>query len=506
MPYLLQIAAIATAILASAAPATAESLGAAKNVVCACRKLSGSFPKQIIYPGSANYTAQATDAYWDQRTALSPACIVVPNTPDEVATALEAISYCNAPFAVRGGGHMNVVGSNNINNGVLLALENLNKVKVNADTVEVGPGLTWYDVYTALEPHGRVAIGGRLKTIGVPGLTLIGGYHYFNNKYGFAMDNVDSYEVVLGNGTQVTASRSSHPDLFWALKGGGGNNFGVVTKFVLRTHAAPQVSTTIQAFDESAVPGFLAAVCEAAKLDSEDPIAAGMVATVTYNVSTGVTSASLLGVQEGVSNPPDQFANFSSIASFAINNVTTMKEWSANFDTPNQIFRFSSSDPHVLIVFSHRTIKADAALLTSLYESWKESLAEIADVEGLAPTFVANVISPNAVRVGNTNGIGNIWGLKEEPMIIWQFSTSWSLARDDRRVEHWSRVVTERLHASNRRKGLASEYIYMGDAGDWQDAFAGVPRRNFAKLKRIQAAYDPEGVFTRLSSGGFKLT
>jgi FAD/FMN-containing dehydrogenase len=437
---------------------------------------------------------------------------------------------------------MQVVGSNNINNGVLIALENLTAVKVNPETVEVGPGLTWYDVYTALEPHGRVAIGGRLKTIGVPGLTLIGGYHYFNNKYGFAMDNVESYDVVLGNGTQVVASREANRDLFWALKGGGGNNFGIVTRFVLRTYAVPEVSTTIQAFDEAAVPGFLAAVCEAAKLDKERPVAAGMVATVTYNVTTGVTSASLLGVQEGVSNPPDQFANFSSISSFAINNVTTMKEWSSNFDTPTQMWRFVS--PTLLckeeetkltaarIQFTHRTIKADAAVLTSLYEAWKDAVAEIADVEGLAPTFVANVISPNAVRVGNTNGIGNIWGLEEEPMIstqahpithqlppylpdgieltymiaVWQFSTSWSLARDDRRVETWGRVTTERLHALNRRKGVASEYIYMGDAGDWQDAFAGVPRANVARLKRIQRAYDPESVFTRLNTGGFKLT
>ncbi|KAL6237440.1 hypothetical protein BDW75DRAFT_82803 [Aspergillus navahoensis] len=497
MTNLLRLAAIATAILASATSSTAATeLNAAKNVVCACRRLSSSFPKRIIYPGSDDYTAQATDAYWDKRAALSPACIVVPNTADEVAIALAAISSCNAPFAVRGGGHMNVVGSNNINNGVLLALEELNEIKVHGGTVEVGPGLTWYEVYTALEPYGRVAIGGRLKTIGVPGLTLIGGYHYFNNKYGFAMDNVESYDVVLGNGTQVTASRDSHRDLFWALKGGGGNNFGIVTRFILRTYATPQVSTTIQAFNESAVPGFLAAVCEAAKLDNEDPVAAGMVATVSYNVTTGATSATLLGAQEGVSNPPDQFANFSSIASFVVNNVTTMKEWSANFDTPMQMFR---------IVFSHRTIKADATVLTSLYEAWKDALAEIADVQGLAPTFVANVISPNAVRIANTNGVGNVWGLKEEPLIIWQFSTSWSHARDDRRVERWSRVVTERLHAMNQRNGVASEYIYMGDAGDWQDAFAGVPRANVARLKRIQAAYDPERVFTTLNYGGFKL-
>lgn len=225
-----------------------------------------------------------------------------------------------------------------------MALEKLNDIQVKKDTVEVGPGLTWYDVYSALEPHGRVAIGGRLKTIGVPGLSLIGGFHYFNNKYGYAMDNVVSYDVVLGNGTQVTATKSSHKDLFWALKGGA-NNYGLVTKFTLRTYDMPKVSTTIQVYNESGIPDFLNAVCNMALLDEKDPIAAGMVASVQYNATTKVSSASLLGVQEGISRPPSQFANFSAIpATTRINNVTTMKQWATDLDSPKQMFRWAELD------------------------------------------------------------------------------------------------------------------------------------------------------------------
>lgn len=139
------------------------------------------------------------------------------------------------------------------------------------------------------------------------------------------MDNVISYDIVLGNGTQVTANKKSHPDLFWALNGGA-NKYGIVTKFTLKTYAIPKVSTTIQVFNESGIPDFLTAVCNMAKLDEEDPITAGMVATVQYNATTKVASASLLDVQEGVSKPPSQFANFSAIpATTRINNVTTMR-------------------------------------------------------------------------------------------------------------------------------------------------------------------------------------
>lgn len=211
--------------------------------------------------------------------------------------------------------------------------------KVNKDTIEVEPGMTWYDVYAALDPYGRTAIGGRLKTIGVPGLTLIGGVSYFINKYGFAMDNVNSYEVVLGNGTQVTANSTANPDLFWALKGGA-NNFGIVTKFTLKTYAMPHISTTIQVFNESSAYAFTKAVCDWAVGDSESPIGAGSVITITYNATTKEMSSTLLGVQEGISNPPSEFANFTAIPGVSkMNNVTTGKQWASGLDSPKQMFR-----------------------------------------------------------------------------------------------------------------------------------------------------------------------
>lgn len=219
-------------------------------------------------------------------------------------------------------------------------MNKLTNHKVNINTIEVGPGMTWYDVYEALAPYGRVAIGGRLKTIGVPGLTLIGGVHYFANKYGYAMDNVLSYDVVLGNGTQVKADSSRNPDLFWALKGGA-NNFGIVTKFTLKTYYIPRVSTTIQIFNEGEVYDFIKATCDLASLDGPDPIAAGAVITVQYNATTKAITASFLGVQAGVSNPPSQFAKFSAIPGpIKSNNVTTLQQWTSDKVTPNQMFRY----------------------------------------------------------------------------------------------------------------------------------------------------------------------
>lgn len=205
-------------------------------------------------------------------------------------------------------------------------------------TYSSGPGNRWVDIYEALEPYGLYAIGGRMKTIGVPGLTLIGGFHYFINKYGYVMDNVLSYDVVLGNGTQVVANASSNPDLFWALKGGA-NNFGIVTKFTSNAYAIPELSTTIQEFNSTSEEAFIAATCNLAENDDAS-IAAGSIISITYNVTTGTATSSLLGVQEGTESPPSRFANFSAITpTYRLDNVTTPVQWHSQLDSPFQMLR-----------------------------------------------------------------------------------------------------------------------------------------------------------------------
>lgn len=221
-----------------------------------------------------------------------------------------------------------------------MALDSMKDYRVDNETIAVSPGMTWYDVYSALEPYGRVAIGGRLKTIGVPGLTLIGGVSYFSNKYGFAMDNVVDYEVVLGNGTKITASATSHPDLFWALKGGA-NNFAIVTRFRLQTYSMPHISTTIQQFNETGIYDFVRASCDLVLADDDASTAAGVILTITYNVTTSRASAVILGVQEGISSPPSRFANFTAIPGTSkVHNLTTSKQWASNLDSPKQMFRY----------------------------------------------------------------------------------------------------------------------------------------------------------------------
>ncbi|QSZ29827.1 hypothetical protein DSL72_004345 [Monilinia vaccinii-corymbosi] len=136
--------------------------------------------------------------------------------------------------------------ANNINDGMMIALTGLNSLRF-------PPTITWLTLVqvmvscSCLELYRRIVIGSRLRTIGVPGLTLIGGVHYFKNKYGFAMNNVVRFDIILGNCTQVVASANFSSDLFWATNGGLVPITGIITKFTLETHEIPLISTTIQA-------------------------------------------------------------------------------------------------------------------------------------------------------------------------------------------------------------------------------------------------------------------
>ncbi|CAL3968612.1 unnamed protein product [Diplocarpon coronariae] len=464
---------------------------------CACNQLNSAYNSMLVTPESENYTAECTD-YWDRRSNLAPACVFVPETAAQVAAAVRILTSCGAQFAIRAGGHMNYPGSNSIDGGVTLALYKMVNTKVANDSssIEFGPGARWVDVYEALAPHGLYTIGGRLKTIGASGLTLLGGFHYLINKYGFTMDQVLSYDVVLGNGTQVVASAKSHPKLFWALKGGA-SNYGIVTKFTMKAYPIPQISTTMQRFEEPEIPAWINATVDMTISNTPD-IAAGSVVTAAYNVTTKKFSALVLGVQEGTESPPSRFAHYSAIkSSFAINKVMAPIDWHSDKETPNQMFR---------VQFAHKTMLLDKPQLNKIFEAWKLAVKDVEDVEGLAPTFVLNIVSKSSMTVAKENGMGNTWGLDDnQDLMIWQLSTSWQNQADDSRMTEWAREFMDYWHKENEDAGLAHDFMYMGDAGEFQDGFAGLPKENLQRMKEIRAAYDPLQVFSKLSWGGFKL-
>ncbi|MBX3071230.1 MAG: FAD-binding oxidoreductase [Thermomicrobiales bacterium] len=197
----------------------------------------------VITPHDDRYdSARAVyNAMIDKYPALIVQCADVADVIHGVRFAAER----QLPIAVRGGGH-NAAGSGTCDSGVVLDLGRMNEVNVDPEKrrVRVGGGATWGDVNHATQVFGLAVPSGIISTTGVGGLTLGGGFGYISRAHGLTIDNLVSADMVLADGSFVTVSASEHPDLFWAIRGGGGN-FGVVTSFEFVAHPAGMVTAGV---------------------------------------------------------------------------------------------------------------------------------------------------------------------------------------------------------------------------------------------------------------------
>ena len=186
----------------------------------------------VTAPGDAGYdeARQVRNGMIDKR----PAAIVQPVNAGDVMTAVRFAVDNNITVAVRGGGH-SVPGFGTCDGGVVIDLSTMRGVRVDPlnHTARVSGGATWGDLNAATYPFGLATTGGIISTTGVGGLTLGGGIGYLARGLGLALDNLIAADVVTGDGSFHVASEKDDADLFWAIRGGGGN-FGVVTSFEFR--------------------------------------------------------------------------------------------------------------------------------------------------------------------------------------------------------------------------------------------------------------------------------
>ncbi|KEY69600.1 hypothetical protein S7711_06228 [Stachybotrys chartarum IBT 7711] len=485
------------------------------DVGTCCSALSLELPGRVSLPGTAAYTASLASYFSAQEATVHPACIVSPQSAQEVSRAVYVLttttttapaahgssaSPAGCPFAVRSGGHALHAGAANMAQGVTIDLSGLSSVEVPSGTdarvVSAGVGTTWGSVYDYLDDLHLSVNGARSAGVGLGGLTLGGGISYFGPRYGWTCDTVANFEVVLANGTIVNANDDENPDLLWALRGGA-NNLGIVTRIDLQTFEqgdlwGGQVITDYSTADDQIAA--LAAFNEPADYDEY----ASLITTFAYAPELGLqVVVNNIEYSQPVANPP-VFNTLTSMPALSstqrIANITDLV-WETETNNVSGLRQASATV----------TILSTVPAIRAAVDAWEDSLASVQDIPGIVWGLGMDPLPPQLYsQHAGSNALGLV-GRQGVTLIVVHLTMTWSNASDDAAVDLAARDLIGAIERDTDALGALDPYIYINYAAPWQLPIESYGAASVAKLRRVRNAYDPTRVFTNLVPGGFKI-
>jgi FAD/FMN-containing dehydrogenase len=410
---------------------------------------------------------------WNGAMSVRPAAVRRCTGAVEVSEAVRRARADGLPLSVLGGGH-DWAGRAVRKGGLVIDLRGMRGVEVNGDVATVGGGATSADVVAAAAATGRSAATGTAGAVGLAGLTLGGGYGPLCGVAGLAADNLLSAEVVLADGTLVTASEASEPDLLWALRGGGGN-FGVVTSMRVRLHPVPSIckGTILFPFAQAAdvLSGFGELVADA---PDELTVAAAAIST-----PDGVPVVLVSPVWSGGPEEGAYWVKRCESLGAPVMSAAELIEYGELLRRADEKFardgrRYAIRTCNLAAV----TAKAVTAVLAA----------------GAARTSPLSAVNLHhfhgaAARVPLT---ATAFGIRQEHFMT-EIIASWRPADDRAEHEQWADSAADLL----RPYALPGGYPNLLTASQTdQTAHAYGP--NAARLTAVKDAYDPDGVFTAI--------
>ena len=435
-------------------------------------ELGGRVSGPVLSPNDPGYdeARRVHNGLVDRR----PALIARARTADDVVAALAFARRAGLEVSVRGGGH-NVAGRAVSDGGVMISLADMTDVAVDPEraTVSAQGGATWAALNEATGAHGLAVTGGAVSTTGIAGLTLGGGLGWLMAKHGLAADNLLAVELVTAAGEVLEVDAASHPDLFWALRGGGGN-FGVATSFTYRVHPVGMVTGGLIAHPIDAAPELLRFYRDAVAGASDDlTIFAGLVHAPD---GSGVKLAAMVVFHAGDPAAAErELAPFKAFGSPLVAEVGPMPypvmntlldggfpDGALNY----WLSSFTRGLPDELIDTAVERFASTPSPMTSmLFEQFHGAVTRVGVSETAVPHREAgwNLLIPSV----------------------------WSDPDDTRANVEWTRETFAGLqpHLSGRRW-----LNYLGDdQGD--DAIRAAYGPNYERLQQIKRRYDPDNVF-----------
>ncbi|KAF2827528.1 FAD binding domain-containing protein [Ophiobolus disseminans] len=471
-----------------------------------CAALSRALPwSRLLFPHHTAFETRHSSYFNVNQQTINPSCIVQPRDHGEVALAVAALTSTSkfkpCKFAIRSGGHGTYAGASNIDAGVVLDLKNLNTVKYDArnNLVDVGPGATWNDVYTTLEPLGIMIAGGRSSLVGVGGLTLGGGISYFSPEHGFVCDNVVEFSLVLASGRFAFASKTSNPDLFMALKGGG-NNFGVVISFAFRAFKYSGMWGGLVVYPETTMHDQFKALVNFANKIEKNPKGAAIVMSV-YQSTVGVPLVSnAYDYAEPVSRPAayDEFFAIPGVIAdtTGIRNMSSIaQEWEGV--TTHSVF------------FGTLTFANDLRVMKQAHEIFKDVLSHLkTKATGDWGIYTIYQPIPPAYWKDSEARGGNVLGFERfnnQALCLYLPYISWQGAEQDALFQASGAELIKRIRKYAESIGADNPFLYLNYADKTQDPLATYGAANVERIRAVAKKYDPHEFLQNLVPGGFKI-
>jgi len=400
----------------------------------------------------------------------------------DVADVIEAVNFgreSGLNTAIRSGGH-NGPGLSMVDNGLVIDLSPMKGIRVDQKnkTVRVEAGCTWGEVDHATHAFGLATVSGILSTTGVGGLTLGGGHGYLTRKYGLTIDNLLAADVILADGTLVYASENENPDLFWAIRGGGGN-FGVVTSFVYRLHPVKTVVGGPLFWPLDKLEPTLKWYRDWLPGASEDVYAFYLTAEVPSAAPfpEAVQGKKVCGLMWCYTGPEDSFEKIIQQAR----------------DVAEPLFEFTAAMPYPAI----------QSMFDGLYPSgdhwyWKGDFVQEIPDEAIAEhlRFAVVPTSQSTMHLYPVNGAVHRVGANDTAWNKRDANYSMVIVGVDRdpknnqKITSWAKDYWEALHPYT----VGGAYInFMMEEG--QDRIRATYGDNFERLQQIKAKYDPNNFF-----------